>query len=101
MSDPVRFARRYLEQRKAQLEAENARLREALTEALEEWGYCAQYKGDYLAKKHGDGERIAEWRAVLNIAPCAALSGPRTVDRVDSPVDSPEELSTIDTRGES
>lgn len=34
-------------------------------EALDEWEYAAQYKGEFLAKKHGDAERIAEHRKAL------------------------------------
>jgi len=34
-------------------------------EALSEWDYASQYKGDYLRKKHGDVERIDELRAKL------------------------------------
>lgn len=42
-----------------------ARLADALQEALTGWEYAAQYKGDYLAEKHGDAEDIAQLRAVL------------------------------------
>jgi hypothetical protein len=51
--------------RAAAAEAERDRLREALDEALEGWTEGAQYKGDYLTKKHGDWERIAECRKLL------------------------------------
>lgn len=50
---------------------ENERLRAALDEALEGWAEGAEYKGDYLAKKHGDRERIAELRKLLAKEPAA------------------------------
>ena len=40
-------------------------LADYLQEALLEWEYNSQYKGEYLQKKHGDIERIAEIRAAL------------------------------------
>lgn len=39
-------------------------LRAALTEALDGWEYCTQYKLDYLVEKHGDKEDIAKLRAL-------------------------------------
>ena len=42
-----------------------AKLEAALSEALDEWAYAAQYKGEHLAKKHGDTVRIAELRTLL------------------------------------
>ena len=48
----------------ATLKAELNALREALKEALNEWEYASQYKGDYLARKHGDSERITDLRAL-------------------------------------
>ena len=50
--------------RQAVAEAHTRALREALTEALDEWAYASQYKGEHMAKKHGDAERIAELRAL-------------------------------------
>jgi hypothetical protein len=47
------------------------RLRKALDEALDEWAYASQYKGDYLAAKHRDAERIAEFRALTPEPPHA------------------------------
>lgn len=40
-------------------------LEAALAEAIEGWEDGANYKGDYLRKKHGDAEGIAKARAVL------------------------------------
>lgn len=40
-------------------------LEEALKEAIIEYEYAYQYKGDFLAEKHGDAERVAELRKVL------------------------------------
>jgi hypothetical protein len=37
----------------------------AAWEALDEWEDCIPYKGNYLAAKHGDRERIAELRALV------------------------------------
>lgn len=37
----------------------------ALQEAIDEYAYAVSYKGEYLAKKHGDTERIAQMREVL------------------------------------
>lgn len=42
-------------------------LEEALKEAIIEYEYAYQYKGDFLAKKHGDAERVAELRKVLEL----------------------------------
>lgn len=39
-----------------------------LCEALDEWEYASQYKGEYLAFKHRDKERIAELRQELEKA---------------------------------
>lgn len=44
---------------------EAAGLREKLGEALDGWSDAAQYKGNYLAEKHGDFEEIAALRAFL------------------------------------
>jgi hypothetical protein len=40
-------------------------LREALTEALDEWECAAQYKGEYLSGKHDGAGRIARSQALL------------------------------------
>lgn len=40
-------------------------LERALKEALDEYEYAVQYKGDYFTEKHGDRETIARLRAVL------------------------------------
>ena len=48
-----------------ELEAENAKLREALKDAIDGYEECAQYKGDYLFNKHGDAEEIARLKAAL------------------------------------
>ena len=37
----------------------------ALKEATDEFEEASQYKGDYLRKKHGDGETIAQLRAII------------------------------------
>ena len=42
-------------------------LADYLQEALLEWEYSSQYKGEHLQKKHGDLERIAEIKAALRI----------------------------------
>lgn len=42
-----------------------AKLDAALAEALDEWEYASAYKGEHLAKKHGDAVRIAELRTLL------------------------------------
>ena len=47
----------------AELEAENAKLKEALKDAIDGYEECAQYKGDYLFNKHGDAEEIARLKA--------------------------------------
>lgn len=47
------------------LRAENERLRSALKEACDEYEYAYPYKGDFLARKHGDPERLARLRSVL------------------------------------
>lgn len=44
---------------------EHRQLRDALEEALSGWEYAAQYKGEFLAKKHGDAEDIVRLRKVL------------------------------------
>jgi hypothetical protein len=41
------------------------KLEEALGEALDGWEYAAQYKGEFLAAKHGDASDIAEMRKLL------------------------------------
>jgi uncharacterized protein YlxW (UPF0749 family) len=63
-AEVITLTNRVEELRKA-AEAENDRLREALDEALDSWQEAAQYKGDYLMKKHGDMEDIAELRKLL------------------------------------
>jgi hypothetical protein len=45
--------------------AEIMNLRAALKDALDGWEYAANYKGEYLARKHGDAEDIAELRTLL------------------------------------
>lgn len=40
-------------------------LMECLQEALEAWKDAASYKGEFLAEKHGDHERIAEIAKML------------------------------------
>ena len=37
----------------------------ALKDAIEEYEYACEYKGEHFVKKHGDRERIVELRAVL------------------------------------
>lgn len=44
---------------------ERIQLLDALEEALEGWEDASQYKGEHLAKKHGDAEDIARLRALL------------------------------------
>lgn len=41
------------------------RVAEAFSDAIEGWDECAEYKGDYLRKKHNDDKYIAEARSVL------------------------------------
>ena len=41
------------------------RVLDALEEALNGWEDAAQYKGEFLAKKHGDADDIARLRKVL------------------------------------
>lgn len=47
---------------------ERRQLLDALEEALNGWEYAAGYKGEFLAKKHGDTEDIARLRKVLSDA---------------------------------
>ena len=42
-----------------------AELEAALREAIEGWEDGANYKGEYLRKKHGDAEGITQAKAVL------------------------------------
>ena len=49
----------------ATLEARIALLEGALTDALDNYEYYAQYAGEYLSKKHRVAEDIAEKRALL------------------------------------
>lgn len=42
-----------------------AKLESALKTALDEWEHASQYKGEFLAAKHGDAEDIAELRKLL------------------------------------
>jgi len=51
--------------RAAVLFAENAKLREALKDAIDGYEESAGYKGDYLFNKHGDAEEIARLKAAL------------------------------------
>jgi len=48
------------EQRIIELEA-------ALKEALEGWSYCANYKGAYFVKKHGDIEDIERLQKLIGL----------------------------------
>jgi hypothetical protein len=41
------------------------KLLEALIEATDGWQDCANYKGQYLAEKHGDFEGVAKMRALI------------------------------------
>ena len=43
-------------------------LRTALADALMEWLYCADYKGDFLMAKHRDAEQVAAYRERFGIA---------------------------------
>jgi hypothetical protein len=47
---------------------ERRQLLDALEEALNGWEDAAQYKSEFLAKKHGDSEDIARLRKVLGDA---------------------------------
>lgn len=49
-------------------------LREALETALDQWEYNASYKSDFLVKKHGDREEIAELRKLLETMPNSSES---------------------------
>jgi len=42
-----------------------AQLLDSFEEALNGWEYAAQYKGEFLAKKHGDADDIARLRKLL------------------------------------
>ncbi len=42
-----------------------AKLEAGLATACNEWEYASQYKGEFLAEKHGDAEDIAELRELL------------------------------------
>ncbi len=44
-------------------------LEAALREALDEYEYACEYKGDYLVKKHEDKETLARLRGVLGEGP--------------------------------
>ena len=55
----------YLEDPIAQTIRREKRLLDALEEALEGWDYAAQYKDEFLRKKHGDNEDIARLRVLL------------------------------------
>ena len=51
-------------------------LLQALKEALDEWDNASLYKGDYLREKHGDVDRIAELRKLLELdAACLDSQG--------------------------
>jgi len=47
------------------LKARVSKLEEALGDVIEEYAYAAQYKGSFF-EKHGDAEKIAEFRAALS-----------------------------------
>lgn len=53
----------------------------ALRDAIDGFKDCAQYKGDYLRKKHGDDEEIAALEAVYSKALSEADEQPSTYDR--------------------
>lgn len=55
------------------MRAERDALREALSEACDEFEGASVYKGEYLARKHGDAETLARLRALLP----AAIGGKR------------------------
>jgi hypothetical protein len=52
-----------------QLRGDVASLKAALTEACDEYEYAAQYKGDYLTKKHCDAETLERLRAIAREVP--------------------------------
>ncbi len=51
-----------------ELRARLTKLESGLSSALDGWAYASQYKGEFLADKHGDAEDIAELRALLGNA---------------------------------
>lgn len=57
-NEPVWLPVRRMRDRLAKLEA-------SLSEACDEWEYASQYKGEFLAEKHGDASAIAELRELL------------------------------------
>lgn len=58
----------YFRDPSARVNLERRQLLDALEEALNGWEYAAGYKGEFLAKKHGDAEDIARLRKVLSDA---------------------------------
>ena len=48
------------------LQAERAELIEALNTMTENFADASQYKGEYLAKKHGDAEELQRAQALLD-----------------------------------
>lgn len=61
-------AEEYFKDPLARVGLERRQLLDALEEALNGWEDAAQYKGEFLAKKHGDAEDIARLRKVLSDA---------------------------------
>ena len=49
------------------LESENKELREALRECADSFEEYSAYAGEYLVKKHGVEEELAEYRALLEV----------------------------------
>lgn len=57
--------RKRVERERNELRERLAKLEAGLATACNEWEYASQYKGDFLAAKHGDAEGIAELRELL------------------------------------
>jgi len=61
LADFTALADRIIGEREARI----AELEKALSECVEEYSYAAEYKGEYLREKHGDDDKIAEYRKLL------------------------------------
>jgi hypothetical protein len=80
MSDTYDFGACVLQVREIdRLRARVAVLEAALREACDGFEYCSQYKGEYLAEKHGDAEDIARLRLAIAAQPAATGEKSHTV----------------------
>lgn len=57
--------RKRAERERDELRERLVKLEAGLATACNEWEYASQYKGEFLAEKHGDAEDIAELRELL------------------------------------